>query len=106
MSLYLGFAICTIGQKIHIVVRHFVSVKIFKSMIFPCVSFMEKASNVVINCSVGVYSGGLGPDWAPRQRGRSQEKEQQAGRGGYSINRQKDEAKLICETTTFKVVFA
>jgi hypothetical protein len=66
----------------------------------------EEISNVVINCSVGVYSGGLGPDWAPRQRGRSQEKEQQAGRGGYSINRQKDEAKLICETTTFKVVFA
>ncbi len=67
---------------------------------------IEKVSNVVIDCSVGVYSGGLGPDRAPRQWGRSQEKKQQAGGGGYSINRQKDEAKLICEMTTFIVVFA
>ncbi len=58
---------------------------------------IEKVSNVVIQCSVGVHSGGLGPDRAPRQWGRSQEEEQQAGRGGYSINRQKDEAELICE---------
>jgi hypothetical protein len=73
---------------------------------FPPRVIIEKVSNVIIDCSVGVYSGGLGPDRAPRQWGRSQEKEQQAGRWGYSINRQKDEAKLICEMKTFKVVFA
>jgi hypothetical protein len=56
---------------------------------FPPRVIIEKVSNVFIDCLVGVYSGGLGPDRAPRQWGRSQEKKQQEGRGGYSIDRQK-----------------